>query len=65
MIPLELLILIAQICSSSTSSTIDINNSTKCNQYMIACVPKEYARQMIKSPTMAFNKCYIDYEVSK
>lgn len=65
MLPLEIIILIANICLSPSTNQVDVDTSQKCNQYMLECVPRTVRQQMLKNGTIAFNQCYIEFEVSR
>lgn len=65
MMSIEIVIFIANICLSISSSKADVAESLKCNEFMLECVPNKYRKQFIKNETRAFNDCYIEFEISK
>lgn len=65
MLPIEALILIANICISPSTNEYDTARSVKCNQHILECMPKTLKKQFIKDGTLAFNQCYIEFETLK
>lgn len=61
MLPLELLIVIANICLSNSSFPKDVEASKACNQYLMECM------KQVKPPvtSLDLNKCMIQYEFDR
>jgi len=65
MLPVEILILIAQVCLSPTKLDIDVKNSIKCNQYMIECINTDMRTSRLPLTGVSFSKCMVQQELEK
>lgn len=61
MVSIELLMIVAQICLSPTSSPKDVQESVRCTESITSCSKAKIP----KLDAVGFNQCIIDYELAR
>lgn len=65
MLPIEILMLISQVCLSPSSLDKDVQNSINCNQYIVSCMEVDLKTSRIPSSGVSLTKCIVQYELER
>lgn len=60
MLPLEIIMIISNICAPIGKLDKDIENSVKCNQSIVSCMQTSNSL-----PNEALTRCIINYELNR